>query len=233
LTLGISLGVGLATAGLGAAAVGATVGISPTLDLAIKTAGLGSGLYGVGSSIESGSIAGAVVGGALLLLSVYGLASEAPQGADRASGADKEPPDSFGVDAEVSPEEYFANIPDPSEVLAADLSLSTGGIDSLGGQIPGALDRGLSKSSEQHAGLMRGVARLREAIKNIQVDGPSGTRIIQLRYQRLPVVRLDYGPYPGTHGQPRLHGHLPRMFPDKHIPLDPLRFTDPGGLLKR
>jgi RHS repeat-associated protein len=63
------------------------------------------------------------------------------------------------------------------------------------------------------------------ATKDMHIDGPSGGgRLIQLRYDRTPLVRIDYAPYPGTNGQPRLHGHLPWLLPDTHIPLDPRSF---------
>ena len=62
--------------------------------------------------------------------------------------------------------------------------------------------------------------------QRVTIDGPCGTRIIQIRWVKEPVFRLDYGPYKGTHGQPRLHGHLPKIFPDKHIPLDPRDIFD-------
>jgi hypothetical protein len=72
---------------------------------------------------------------------------------------------------------------------------------------------------------------LRKILRDIKVDGPKGTRIVQLRYKKIPLVRLDYGPYKGTGGEPRLHLHLPRILPNTHIPLDPRRLFDPGGLL--
>jgi len=63
--------------------------------------------------------------------------------------------------------------------------------------------------------------------KNIKVDGPGqpGTReqgrICQIRYKSQPIIRIDYWQYPGTGGEPRLHMHLDKLFPGKHIPLDP------------
>jgi len=56
---------------------------------------------------------------------------------------------------------------------------------------------------------------------NIQIDGPLGMRICQIRFKKQPIIRLDYGPYKGTHGKPRLHLHFPKLLPDVHIPLDP------------
>lgn len=151
---------------------------------------------------------------------------------------------SFDVVPEVSPRSTSLTFGIRGEIAAADSLLSASGIDPLGGGISGSLNQGLSQGvpslqpgvsnpPEQHASLAGAATRLRHVIKNIQIDGPRGTRIIQLRYQRLPVVRFDYGLYPGTHGQPRLHGHPPRILPGKHIPLDPRRFTDPGGFLNR
>ena len=69
---------------------------------------------------------------------------------------------------------------------------------------------------------------LKQNWKDLDFDGPaaSGTRICQIRFKKLPVARLDYGPFRGTHGQLRLHGHLPRLLPDKHIPLDPRSLFD-------
>jgi RHS repeat-associated protein len=56
---------------------------------------------------------------------------------------------------------------------------------------------------------------------DIQIDGPLGTRLIQVRYDGQPVIRLDYGPYPGTGGDSMLHLHLDAIWPDWHISLDP------------
>lgn len=70
------------------------------------------------------------------------------------------------------------------------------------------------------------IDRARGIIKDTNVDGPNGTRIVQFRYKKQPVLRLDYGPYKGTHSEPRLHLHLPKIYPKKHIPLDPRSFFD-------
>ena len=70
------------------------------------------------------------------------------------------------------------------------------------------------------------LAVTKQIVKDTSIDGPKGTRICQLRYKSLPVVRIDYGPYSGTHGEPRLHGHLPSIWPRLHIPLDPRSFFD-------
>jgi hypothetical protein len=58
-------------------------------------------------------------------------------------------------------------------------------------------------------------------LPDVQIDGPNGTRLIQLRIDGMPAIRLDYGPYPGTEGDPMLHLHLPMIWPDWHIPIDP------------
>jgi RHS repeat-associated protein len=65
------------------------------------------------------------------------------------------------------------------------------------------------------------LAGLPALLRRLSLDGPRGTRLLQLRYNGLPIIRLDYGPYPGTLGQPRLHLHLPKIWPNWHIPLDP------------
>ncbi len=62
--------------------------------------------------------------------------------------------------------------------------------------------------------------------KGLSCQGPLGTRIFQISYDCQPIIRLDYGPYGGTHGQPRLHLHLPTLFPGVHIPLDPRSIFD-------
>ncbi|HTC21775.1 MAG TPA: RHS repeat-associated core domain-containing protein, partial [bacterium] len=62
--------------------------------------------------------------------------------------------------------------------------------------------------------------------EGLSFQGPSGTRIFQISYDCQPILRLDYGPYRGTHGEPRLHLHLPTLFPDVHIPLDPRSWFD-------
>ena len=64
-----------------------------------------------------------------------------------------------------------------------------------------------------------------DACKKIKVDGPSkglaygNGRIAQLRYGNTPLLRLDYHPYPGTGGEPRLHLNIGNTA--YHIPLDP------------
>jgi RHS repeat-associated protein len=68
--------------------------------------------------------------------------------------------------------------------------------------------------------------RLPGLAKDLNVDGPKNTRICQVRYKKQPVFRLDYGPYKGTQGEPRLHMHLPGVNPDLHIPLDPRTLID-------
>jgi len=66
----------------------------------------------------------------------------------------------------------------------------------------------------------------KQFLKDLTFDGPDRTRVCQIRYRKKPVIRIDYGPYAGTHGEPRLHGHLPQIDPDLHIPLDPRSLFD-------
>jgi len=61
-------------------------------------------------------------------------------------------------------------------------------------------------------------------VPDLSIDGPRGTRIFQLRLDGMPAIRLDYGPYPGTGGQPSLHLHLPMIWPDWHTPLNPTQW---------
>ncbi|MGH8491383.1 MAG: RHS repeat-associated core domain-containing protein [Gammaproteobacteria bacterium] len=58
------------------------------------------------------------------------------------------------------------------------------------------------------------VKAIKKVWDDLNFDGSDGTRICQVRYKKQPVIRLDYGPYKGTHGEPRLHGHLPKIAPD-------------------
>ena len=66
----------------------------------------------------------------------------------------------------------------------------------------------------------------KKLFKQLDLSGPKGTRVCQVRFKKQPIIRLDYGPYKGTKGKSRLHLHLPRLFPKKHIPLDPRRIFD-------
>jgi len=86
-------------------------------------------------------------------------------------------------------------------------------------QIPPAIAAAIAAAA-------RAGKKIKDLSKNIDIDGPKGTRICQVRFKKQPVIRLDFGPFKGTHGEPRLHGHLPKLFPDKHIPLDPRSFFD-------
>jgi hypothetical protein len=61
--------------------------------------------------------------------------------------------------------------------------------------------------------------------QRISIDGPHGTRILGIRFDKYPIFRIDYGPYPGTKNQPRLHFHIwPDV--DEHYPIDPRRWFD-------
>lgn len=62
--------------------------------------------------------------------------------------------------------------------------------------------------------------------KDVDVDGPKGTRVCGIRYKNQPIARLDYGAYKGTHGENRLHLHLDKWFPGTHIPVDPRSVFD-------
>jgi RHS repeat-associated protein len=66
------------------------------------------------------------------------------------------------------------------------------------------------------------------AAKKLRFDGPAarGSRLCQIRYGNLPLIRLDYDAYPGTGGRDRLHLHIPPLFGNRHIPVDPRRFFD-------
>jgi uncharacterized protein RhaS with RHS repeats len=68
---------------------------------------------------------------------------------------------------------------------------------------------------------------IKKVAKDIKIDGPQrGGRICQIRYKSEPVLRIDYDAYPGTNNKRRLHGHLPKVWPKLHIPLDPRSFND-------
>jgi RHS repeat-associated protein len=66
--------------------------------------------------------------------------------------------------------------------------------------------------------------------KRLNFDGPSpglaygNGRICQVRFDKKPVLRLDYQAYPGTNGEPRLH--LNTWEKGVHIPLDPRSLWD-------
>ena len=66
---------------------------------------------------------------------------------------------------------------------------------------------------------------LPEIARRIDIEGPSAGlaygngRVCQIRWNKNPLIRLDYHPYPGTNGQSRLHLHL--FNNPTHIPLDP------------
>jgi hypothetical protein len=54
------------------------------------------------------------------------------------------------------------------------------------------------------------------------IDGPCGTRIVQIRWMKVPVFRLDYGPIPESGGSPVLHCHVKWVNNCKsHIPIWP------------
>lgn len=55
------------------------------------------------------------------------------------------------------------------------------------------------------------------------IDGPAarGTRVVQLRYSNTPILRIDYGRYPGSGGVPKLHLHVLPDMNSWHIPLQP------------
>ena len=56
--------------------------------------------------------------------------------------------------------------------------------------------------------------------------GQKEQEFVKLDLRKKPIFRLDNGPFKGTHGEPRLHGHLPTILPNKHIPLDPRSLFD-------
>lgn len=66
--------------------------------------------------------------------------------------------------------------------------------------------------------------------KRFNFDGPSpglaygNGRVCQVRFDKQPVVRLDYHPYPGTGGESRLHLNI--WSEGVHIPLDPRSIRD-------
>ncbi len=74
------------------------------------------------------------------------------------------------------------------------------------------------------------IALAKENASRFSFDGPSpglqygNGRICQVRFDKKPLVRLDYHPYPGTNGQSRLHLNI--WSEGVHIPLDPRSFTD-------
>ena len=61
--------------------------------------------------------------------------------------------------------------------------------------------------------------------KRLDFDGPSkglahgNGRVCQVRFDKQPVLRLDYHPYPGTSGESRLHLNI--WTEGVHVPLDP------------
>jgi hypothetical protein len=68
--------------------------------------------------------------------------------------------------------------------------------------------------------------------KNLHFDGPQrGSRIAQIRYGSTPLVRLDYGRYPGSGGEPRLHLNFGPGKDNFHLSIDPRSLFDrgPGG----
>ncbi len=63
--------------------------------------------------------------------------------------------------------------------------------------------------------------------KDIHVEGPQrGTRIAQVRYGNTPLIRLDYGRYPGSGGEPRLHLNIGPGKDNLHISIDPRTWRD-------
>lgn len=76
-------------------------------------------------------------------------------------------------------------------------------------------------TSDTRRGASLGLGR-----RNFDVDGPSNSgRSCQVRFRKKTVVfRLHYHKYPGTGGEPRLHGHIGSG--GGHIPLDPRSFWD-------
>jgi uncharacterized protein RhaS with RHS repeats len=91
----------------------------------------------------------------------------------------------------------------------------------------GPLDEGLRVGTGMAAGGVAGEAAgamctaAGTTAKNLKVDGPGGTRLFQVRYNSTPLMRLDYGPIPGSNQSPVLHMHLPTLLPGVHIPLQP------------
>jgi RHS repeat-associated protein len=66
--------------------------------------------------------------------------------------------------------------------------------------------------------------------KRLDFDGPSkglaygNGRVCQVRFDKQPLLRLDYHPYPGTNGESRLHLNI--WSEGVHIPLDPRSMWD-------
>ena len=66
---------------------------------------------------------------------------------------------------------------------------------------------------------------LPEIARRIDIEGSSAGlaygsgRVCQIRWNKNPLIKLDYHPYPGTNGKSRLHLHL--FNNPTHIPLDP------------
>ena len=95
--------------------------------------------------------------------------------------------------------------------LAMQITLAAGGGPFAGAAAAGASDGPLAAAGRA----------IRQMASDISVDGPHCTEILGIRYRHLPVARLDYGPYPGTRGRPRLHLHINSVWPSWHIPIDP------------
>ncbi len=85
------------------------------------------------------------------------------------------------------------------------------------------------------AGLLTGIgiaiSKTRSMWRNVNVDGPgkglkyANGRIIQIRYRKLPIFRMDFHPIPGSRGASRLHIHVGRDM-TRHRSINPRGFFD-------
>ena len=77
----------------------------------------------------------------------------------------------------------------------------------------------------------KGLQKAKEIWHDTDFDGPSpgfkhgNGSICQIRYKKHPVIRLDYQPIPGSHGQSRAHLHFGKD-KKKHRSIDPRSLRD-------
>ncbi|MFG6448902.1 hypothetical protein ACG0Z6_11720 [Roseateles sp. BYS180W] len=110
-----------------------------------------------------------------------------------------------------------------------------GGADAFGASTPNDNlrfpDQVFDAETGGTVGVTRAAAPAAVALaKRFNFDGPSpglaygNGRVCQVRFDKQPVLRLDYHPYPGTGGEWRLHLNI--WSEGVHIPLDPRNLWD-------
>jgi RHS repeat-associated protein len=95
----------------------------------------------------------------------------------------------------------------------------------------GLVTAGIGAATGGTVGATRAAAPAAAALaRRFNFDGPNAGlaygngRVCQVRFDKKPLLRLDYQAYPGTNGEPRLH--LNTWQKGVHIPLDPRSFWD-------